>query len=665
MESHLPRGLLAENGIHGGSGAPSPFQSPATERASAGIPFRPSIAIISVVLTTMLSLTCLLLLYAKHCRRQGAAARGGGSSGLVYGTSVERRSSGVGQAVVESLPVFRFGSLIGEKSGLECAVCLSRYETEELLRLLPKCRHAFHVDCVDAWLNFHSSCPICRSRVSPEDVLLLHRESAEPEAVPKPPGRRISGRHSSAGENSSGTGVRFAVRRPSESELQRLCRDLIWKGRGRTVERSEAFRSNVTSLGHDDHVERKVLGDLHWRWQTTELVAKERVRGNRGTVIWGGKDDAEMVVVYGKEDGAVDWWRPGKRWIALFLSDTREDTFLRNSEERVNGTHQSFTDGVQNQDAGRGSDFPPKFDHLGHQSDKASPFYGYPVESSLVSPLLHFFPYPTIVHTDQMGTDSEEIREHLLDMEAPISPPPPATTKMSVQGLWKSSDTTREPILRGVSLELPAAQVVGIIGPSGSGKSTLLRALNRLWEPAAGTILLDGADITRVDVLSLRRRVGMLFQLPVLFEGTVADNVRYGPQLRGKKLSDSEVQSLLSMADLEPSLASKPASNLSVGQAQRVALARTLANDPEVLLLDEPTSALDPISTQNIEEAIVRLKKTRGMTIVMVSHSVKQVQRIADVVCLLVGGEIVEVLPPSQLSQAQHPMARRFLELSD
>ncbi|KAG0470437.1 hypothetical protein HPP92_017137 [Vanilla planifolia] len=264
-----------------------------------------------------------------------------------------------------------------------------------------------------------------------------------------------------------------------------------------------------------------------------------------------------------------------------------------------------------------------------------------------------------------MGTDSEEIREHLLDMEAPISPPPPATTKMSVQGLWKSSDTTREPILRGVSLELPAAQVVGIIGPSGSGKSTLLRALNRLWEPAAGTILLDGADITRVDVLSLRRRVGMLFQLPVLFEGTVADNVRYGPQLRGKKLSDSEVQSLLSMADLEPSLASKPASNLSVGQAQRVALARTLANDPEVLLLDEPTSALDPISTQNIEEAIVRLKKTRGMTIVMVSHSVKQVQRIADVVCLLVGGEIVEVLPPSQLSQAQHPMARRFLELSD
>jgi ABC-type phosphate transport system ATPase subunit len=184
--------------------------------------------------------------------------------------------------------------------------------------------------------------------------------------------------------------------------------------------------------------------------------------------------------------------------------------------------------------------------------------------------------------------------------------------------------------------------------------------------------------------------------------GTVADNVRYGPQLRGKKLTDVEVKNLLSQSDLDPALCSRPASDLSVGQAQRVALARTLANDPEVgmsrifdcrialslqaeilpqfngtdtffarlccrmqvLLLDEPTSALDPISTQNIEEAIVRLKQTRGLTTVIVSHSVKQIQRIADLVCLVVDGEVVEVLAPSELSEAKHPMARRFLELS-
>lgn len=147
--------------------------------------------------------------------------------------------------------------------------------------------------------------------------------------------------------------------------------------------------------------------------------------------------------------------------------------------------------------------------------------------------------------------------------------------------------------------------------------------------------------------------------------GTVADNVRYGPQLMGKKLSDGEVFKLLNLADLDSSLFSRAGSELSVGQAQRVALARTLANEPEVLLLDEPTSALDPISTQNIEDVLVKLKKTQGLTTIMVSHSIKQIQRIADVVCLLVSGELVEVLTPDRLSEAKHPMAQRFLQLSN
>ncbi|PAN22588.1 hypothetical protein PAHAL_4G029500 [Panicum hallii] len=261
-----------------------------------------------------------------------------------------------------------------------------------------------------------------------------------------------------------------------------------------------------------------------------------------------------------------------------------------------------------------------------------------------------------------MGSASAggDLREHLLDVDGGAAAP-----KIRVRGLRRLADgPAGDEILRGVDLDVPRGVVMGVIGPSGSGKSTLLRALNRLWEPAPGAVLLDGADIRGIDVLALRRKVGMLFQLPAMFEGTVADNVRYGPQLRGKKLTEAEVRNLLSMADLDPALSSKPASELSVGQAQRVALARTLANDPEVLLLDEPTSALDPISTQNIEEAIVRLKKARGLTTVIVSHSVKQIQRIADLVCLVVAGEIVEVLAPSQLSDAKHPMARRFLELS-
>ncbi|XP_030526192.1 ABC transporter I family member 17 isoform X1 [Rhodamnia argentea] len=266
------------------------------------------------------------------------------------------------------------------------------------------------------------------------------------------------------------------------------------------------------------------------------------------------------------------------------------------------------------------------------------------------------------IHQPDPSPDAQA-QEHLLvvDVDDNVKDD---RAKFEIRGLTKVSDA-EVPILSGINLEIPQGKVVGIIGPSGSGKSTLLRALNRLWEPPSGTVFLDGEDIKNLDVLSLRRKVGMLFQLPVMFEGTVADNVRYGPQLRGKKLSDGEVYKLLNLADLDSSLFSRGGSELSVGQAQRVALARTLANEPEVLLLDEPTSALDPISTQNIEDVIVKLKKTRGLTTIIVSHSIKQIQRIADIVCLLVSGELVEVLTPDRLSEAKHPMAQRFLQLSN
>jgi ABC-type phosphate transport system ATPase subunit len=261
-------------------------------------------------------------------------------------------------------------------------------------------------------------------------------------------------------------------------------------------------------------------------------------------------------------------------------------------------------------------------------------------------------------HQDE--TQIDEAEEHLLDIEQVADG---LVAKFRIENLTKTSEAGIN-ILNGINVEIPKGMIVGVIGPSGSGKSTMLRALNRLWEPPKGTVFLDGQDITDLDVVSLRRKVGMLFQLPALFEGSVADNIRYGPRLRGKKLSDSEVSKLLKLADLDSSVANKPGTELSVGQAQRVALARTLANEPEVLLLDEPTSALDPISTQHIEDCIVKLKKQRGMTTVIVSHSIKQIQRIADVVCLLVDGEIVEVLKPDELSEAKHPMALQFLELS-
>ncbi|XP_068647942.1 RING-H2 finger protein ATL43-like [Aristolochia californica] len=192
-----------------------PPRSPFSPRPNIS-PFRPSIAVIVGVLTTMFSITFLLLLYAKHCKRGGTNGEGSNPSST-FQTNAARRNSGIDRVVIESLPIFRFGSLQGEKDGLECAVCLCRFEFTELLRLLPKCKHAFHIDCVDTWLDARSTCPLCRCRVDPEDVLLVE-EPPSMDVPPKPEDKagheietdlevgyhRVSGRHSSAGERSSG-----------------------------------------------------------------------------------------------------------------------------------------------------------------------------------------------------------------------------------------------------------------------------------------------------------------------------------------------------------------------------------------------------------------------------------------------------------------------------
>ncbi|KAK9110254.1 hypothetical protein Sjap_018314 [Stephania japonica] len=195
-------------------------------------PFRPSIAVIVGVLTTMFSLTFLLLLYAKHCKRGQISSNVTASTTYIGNshngpttTGSTRKNSGIDRSVIESLPIFRFASLRGHKQGLECAVCLTRFEPTEVLRLLPKCRHAFHVECVDTWLDAHSTCPLCRYRVDPEDVLLVieeprlgeSRRGSESESeLGGPELKRVSGRHSSAGEQASQT--QFPVQRPSESE---------------------------------------------------------------------------------------------------------------------------------------------------------------------------------------------------------------------------------------------------------------------------------------------------------------------------------------------------------------------------------------------------------------------------------------------------------------
>jgi len=214
--------------------------------------------------------------------------------------------------------------------------------------------------------------------------------------------------------------------------------------------------------------------------------------------------------------------------------------------------------------------------------------------------------------------------------------------------------------LRWVSLEVPRNRILGIIGPSGSGKTTFLRTLNRLNDltPSThieGEVLLDGEDIyhPNYDVVRLRKRVGMVFALPVPLPMSIYDNVAYGPRLSGvraRERLDELVERSLKAAFLWDEAKDRlhtSALRLSGGQQQRLCLARTLAMEPEVILLDEPCSGLDPISTAKIEEALTALK-TR-YTIILVTNNTKQAARVADDAAFFLMGELIEFGPTGQI----------------
>jgi putative ABC transport system ATP-binding protein len=161
------------------------------------------------------------------------------------------------------------------------------------------------------------------------------------------------------------------------------------------------------------------------------------------------------------------------------------------------------------------------------------------------------------------------------------------------------------------------------LGPSGSGKSTLLRLLNRLADPDEGVVRIDGEDVRALDVLELRRRAVLVPQLPAPLPGSVADNVRFGPSLVGR---DIDVEPCLERAGLDRSYADREAGRLSVGEQQRVMLARALALEPEVLLLDEPTSALDESARDESERTLAGLRDVAS--IVLVTHDRAQAERL-------------------------------------
>jgi ABC-type methionine transport system ATPase subunit len=213
-------------------------------------------------------------------------------------------------------------------------------------------------------------------------------------------------------------------------------------------------------------------------------------------------------------------------------------------------------------------------------------------------------------------------------------------------------------ILKGVDADVPKDDITAVVGPSGAGKSTLLRAINRLVEPTAGEVYLDGEPTSAMSPLELRRRVGMVFQLPALFGATVEEATLYGARLAGRS---ADAGRLLEMAGLDASFKGKAPQSLSVGEQQRVSIARALALGPEVLLMDEPTSALDEAARRRIEDLVRELNASLGLTIVLVSHDLDQVERVADRVVLLAGGRSEGEWDKEEFFSGPGERARRYI----
>jgi phosphate transport system ATP-binding protein len=214
--------------------------------------------------------------------------------------------------------------------------------------------------------------------------------------------------------------------------------------------------------------------------------------------------------------------------------------------------------------------------------------------------------------------------------------------------------------LRNITLEVPPRSVTVFFGPAAGGKTTLLRLINRLNDMVedtrmTGRVLLDGKNVydPGTNVASLRRRVGMVFALPLPLPGTVRENVTYGLKLAGRRDSGKMEEILersLTRAALWDEIKDRldsPANALSGGQQQRLCIARSLALEPEVLLLDEPTSGLDPISTRKVEGSLHELKKL--YTIIIVPHSIQQAARVADQAAFLLMGDLIEYRPGTEI----------------
>lgn len=206
-------------------------------------------------------------------------------------------------------------------------------------------------------------------------------------------------------------------------------------------------------------------------------------------------------------------------------------------------------------------------------------------------------------------------------------------------------------LVSDITVQVEPGEVLAVVGPSGAGKSSFLRLLNRLDEPTGGTVRLKGQDYRELAPRDLRRRVGMVMQMAYLFPGTVAANIAFGPQHHGESFASDQIATLLGRVGL-PGYEDRDVSTLSGGEAQRVSVARTLANAPEALLLDEPTSSLDDASARGIEELVLDIIEERRLTCVIITHNRLQAARMATRTMVLDAGRLLAAGPTQEMLHA-------------